>query len=76
MKYLIWLTILCLFAQGILIDPNTFSNYQEVKINHLHIEWLLNLDNKYINATSIYDFTVASVNGISNVNFNIKGILC
>ena len=32
------------------------------------------LDNKYINATSIYDFTVASVNGISNVNFIINRV--
>jgi leukotriene-A4 hydrolase len=41
------------------IDPNTFSNYEEVKVNHLHLEWLLDLDNKYINGTAIYDFTVA-----------------
>jgi len=49
---------LCLFGQCKFIDPNTFSNYQEVKLNHLHIEWILNLDDKYINASSIYDFTV------------------
>jgi leukotriene-A4 hydrolase len=58
MKYFILFTILCLFGQCKFIDPNTFSNYQEVKLNHLHIEWILNLDDKYINASSIYDFTV------------------
>jgi len=40
------------------IDPNTFSNYKEVKPDHLHLEWLLDLDNKYINGTAIYDFSV------------------
>lgn len=40
------------------IDTNTFSNYLDIQITHLHIEWLLDLDAKYINATSEYTFRV------------------
>lgn len=26
------------------VDKNTFSNYKDVKTQHVHIEWLLNLN--------------------------------
>lgn len=56
-KYLI---ISTLFLSGITIDldPNTFSNYLEVRINHLHLEWLLDLDNKLVNATAEYQLKI------------------
>jgi len=37
-------------------DVNTFSNYLQVQNKHLHLEWLLNLEQQYINATSEYEF--------------------
>lgn len=24
-------------------DPNTFSNYQQIELKHVHFEWLLDL---------------------------------
>lgn len=48
------LIVLTLSQQG---DPNTFSNYQQAKLTHLHIEWYLNVDDKYVNATATYNFT-------------------
>ena len=41
---------------GYEIDVNTFSNYRDVQNKHLHLEWLLNMEGKYINATSTYEF--------------------
>ena len=38
------------------IDPNTFSNYLEVRMNHLHVEWLLDLDKKIVNGTTQISF--------------------
>lgn len=49
-------SILCLYAYE--IDVNTFSNYLDVQNRHLHLEWLLNMDKKYINASSSYSFQV------------------
>jgi len=49
--------ILILSINAIDVDHNTFSNYKDVRIDHLHIEWLLDLDNKYINGTAEYTLT-------------------
>ncbi|CAD8150233.1 unnamed protein product [Paramecium octaurelia] len=38
------------------IDPNTFSNYLDVRMNHLHVEWLLDLDKKIVNGTAQISF--------------------
>lgn len=38
-------------------DPNTFSNYEDVRLDHLHLEWLLDLDERVVNATAVYNFT-------------------
>lgn len=35
-------------------DPNTFSNYKDIKLNHLHIEWLINLDDRNFKAITEY----------------------
>ncbi|CAK68007.1 unnamed protein product (macronuclear) [Paramecium tetraurelia] len=58
-------SIICLQAYE--IDVNTFSNYLDVQNRHLHLEWLLNMDKKYINATSSYSFQVVGrqINKIS-----------
>ncbi|CAD8117006.1 unnamed protein product [Paramecium sonneborni] len=58
-------SIICLQAYE--IDVNTFSNYLDVHNRHLHLEWLLNMDKKYINATSVYTFQVVGpqINKIS-----------
>ena len=40
------------------IDKNTFSNYKDVKIQHIHIEWLLDLNNKVIDGSVEYTFKV------------------
>lgn len=56
-KYLI-ISTLVFSCITIDIDQNTFSNYLEVKITHLHLEWLLDLDNKLVNATAEYQLKV------------------
>ncbi|CAD8107824.1 unnamed protein product [Paramecium sonneborni] len=43
---------------GYEIDVNTFSNYLDVQIKHIHFEWLLNMEKKQINATTKYQFQV------------------
>lgn len=48
------------------VDKNTFSNYKDVKTMHLHIEWLLNLDEKVIDGCVEYSFKV-SANRLSEV---------
>lgn len=42
------------------VDKNTFSNYQDVKLEHLHIEWLLNLNSKIIDGCAEYSFKVTT----------------
>lgn len=44
-------------------DVNTFSNYHEVAIENLRIDWFINLENKYLNSTTEYSFTVLE-NGV------------
>ncbi|CAD8075443.1 unnamed protein product [Paramecium primaurelia] len=56
-KYLI-ISTLVLSCLTIDLDPNTFSNYLEVRISHLHLEWLLDLDNKLVNGTAEYQLKV------------------
>lgn len=56
-KYLI-ISTLVFSCITIDIDQNTFSNYLEVKITHMHLEWLLDLDNKLVNATAEYQLKV------------------
>ncbi|CAD8186935.1 unnamed protein product [Paramecium octaurelia] len=55
------------YALAYELDVNTFSNYLDVQNRHLHLEWLLNMDKKYINATSSYRFQVVgrSINKIT-----------
>ena len=65
MIFIYLLRILVLSSE---IDPNTFSNYQEVQITHLHLEWMLDLENRYINSTVQYNFKVLKDN-LETVNF-------
>ena len=65
MIFIYLLRILVLSSE---IDPNTFSNYQEVQITHLHLEWMLDLENRYINSTVQYNFKVLKYN-LETVNF-------
>lgn len=51
-------------------DVNTFSNYYDIKIKTLHIEWLLDLDKRVINATAEYNFDVIT-NGIKEIHLDI-----
>ena len=51
-------------------DVNTFSNYFDIKIKTLHIEWLLDLDNRLINATAEYNFDVIT-NGVKEIHLDI-----
>ena len=67
MRAFIFLVALASFAICTSVDLNTFSNYQDVHLDHVHIEWLLDLDNKHIDATALYDFTVTAKAGISQV---------
>ena len=53
LKYFVVSTLI-LSCISVDLDPNTFSNYLEVRMNHLHLEWLLDLDNKLVNATAEY----------------------
>lgn len=50
------LTLLVSFAFCVSEDVNTFSNYHDVQIKHLNLEWILDLDSKWINATAEYKF--------------------
>lgn len=51
--------ILCFVATlAAEIDVNTLSNYLEVVQEEVHIEWLLDLDKQFINATSENVFKV------------------
>lgn len=43
------------------IDKNTFSNYRDVRLDHLHLEWLLNLNTKVIDGTAEYTFKVTTI---------------
>ncbi|CAD8081833.1 unnamed protein product [Paramecium sonneborni] len=56
-KYLI-ISTLVLSCITIDLDANTFSNYVELRMTHLHLEWLLDLDNKIVNATAEYQLKV------------------
>lgn len=51
-------------------DVNTFSNYEEVNIQKLHIEWLLDLDKKIINGTAEYSFNVVK-SGVKEIDLDI-----
>ena len=59
---MIFIYLLRIIVQSSEIDPNTFSNYQDVQITHLHLEWLLDLENRYINSTVQYNFKVLKDN--------------
>lgn len=67
---MIYLFLCIALTFGAEVDVNTFSNYIEVSQEHVHIEWLLDLDEQYINATSQSIFRVNS-NKLSKVlNFH------
>ncbi|CAD8210674.1 unnamed protein product [Paramecium pentaurelia] len=51
-------------------DVNTFSNYHEIQIHKLHIEWLLDLNQKIINGTAEYHFNVMK-NNIKEIHLDI-----
>lgn len=59
---MIFIYLLRIIVQSSEIDPNTFSNYQDVQITHLNLEWLLDLENRYINSTVQYNFKVIKDN--------------
>ncbi|CAD8181256.1 unnamed protein product [Paramecium pentaurelia] len=59
MKFYI-IAFLIFTSFGVDIDKNTFSNYREVKMQHLHIEWLLNLRSKIIDGSAEYTFKVTT----------------
>ena len=61
MKFYIPLLLICVCV-GVDVDKNTFSNYKEVKLQHLHIEWLLNLSSKIIDGSAEYTFKVTTAN--------------
>lgn len=51
--------ILCFVATlAAEIDVNTVSNYLQIAQEEVHIEWLLDLDKQFINATSQNVFKV------------------
>ena len=54
---MIFVMSIILSSQASEIDVNTWSNYQEVTLDHLSLEWLLDLPNKFINGTAEYTFT-------------------
>ncbi|CAD8093552.1 unnamed protein product [Paramecium sonneborni] len=60
MKFYIITLLLCGCVMGVDIDKNTFSNYREVQMQHLHIEWLLNLNQKIIDGSAEYTFRVTT----------------
>jgi leukotriene-A4 hydrolase len=43
MKYFI-VFCLAVLATASEVDTNTFSNYLDVKLTHMHLEWLLDLE--------------------------------
>lgn len=43
-KTIVVLLLLTISCNAVDIDLNTFSNYLEVRLTHLHLEWLLNLE--------------------------------
>ena len=59
---MIFIYLIGIVVQSSEIDPNTFSNYREVQISHIHLEWLLDLENRYINSTVHYNFNVLNDN--------------
>lgn len=74
MKFYI-IAFLILVSFGVDIDKNTFSNYKEVKMQHLHIEWLLNLRTKIIDGSAEYTFKVTTVELKEVLNFsNMRSI--
>ena len=59
MKTMMMIFVMSIFlsSQASEIDVNTWANYQEVALDHLNLEWLLDLPNKFINGTAEYIFT-------------------
>ena len=51
MKYLLFALAIVLVASE---DFNTFSNYQDIPLNHVDFKWILDLENKFIIATADY----------------------
>ena len=51
-------------------DVNTFSNYYDIKITTLHVEWLLDLDKRIINGTAEYNFEVIT-NGVKEIHLDV-----
>ncbi|KAM3142007.1 hypothetical protein pb186bvf_005880 [Paramecium bursaria] len=70
---MIFIYLLRIIVQSSEIDPNTFSNYQDVQITHLHLEWLLDLENRYINSTVQYNFKVLKDN-LDRIDLDIQQI--
>lgn len=67
MKYLI-LALVIIHAMA--LDYNTYSNYQDVKIDHLDFNWILHLDVQRIAASVHYQFTFLK-SGISEAFIKI-----
>ncbi|CAD8097749.1 unnamed protein product [Paramecium sonneborni] len=67
---MIYLLLCIVLSYGAEIDVNTFSNYIEVSQEHVHIEWLLDLDQQHINATSQQIFRVNS-NKLDKIDLDI-----
>ncbi|CAD8181469.1 unnamed protein product [Paramecium octaurelia] len=67
---MIYLFLCIALAFGAEIDVNTFSNYIEVSQEQVHIEWLLDLDEQYINATSQSIFRV-NTNKLKKIDLDI-----
>lgn len=62
MKFAIILLLWCAtLTVAVDTDYNTFSNYRDVRTDHIHLEWLLDLDNKHVNATAEYTFTALTI---------------
>ncbi|CAK74683.1 unnamed protein product (macronuclear) [Paramecium tetraurelia] len=67
---LVIILLLCHMLYCVDVDKNTFSNYKDVKTQHLHIEWLLNLNDKVVDGSVEYTLKVFA-NQLSEVHLDI-----